>query len=132
MRTLIVDDDPVCRSLLVAACRPHGPTTEACTGRAAVEAVRNALLIDQPFDLITLDIMMPDMDGQAALVALRSLESVKGLAPDQVAKVLMTTALSDGQNVLAAFREHCHGYLIKPVKLDKLYGELARLGLISL
>jgi two-component system chemotaxis response regulator CheY len=132
MRTLIVDDDQVCRTLLVSACAPHGPTVEASTGRAAVEAVRNALLIGQPFDAITLDIMMPDMDGQAALMAIRSLEAANGLAQDRIAKVLMTTALSDGQNVLAAFREQCHGYLIKPVKLDKLYGELARLGLIRL
>lgn len=132
MRCLVVDDDPVCRKVLAAALKPYGEISEATTGREAVEQVRHALLGDRHFDLITLDIMMPDMDGQAALVSIRSLEAVKGLPSGHGAKVLMTTALNDGKNVLAAFREQCSGYLIKPIELEKLYLELGKLGLIKL
>jgi two-component system chemotaxis response regulator CheY len=132
MRCLVVDDDPVCRKVLAAALKPYGEISEATTGREAVEQVRQALLGDRHFDLITLDIMMPDMDGQAALVSIRSLEVVKGLPSGHGAKVLMTTALNDGKNVLAAFREQCSGYLIKPIELEKLYLELGKLGLIKL
>ena len=132
MHALLVDDDPVCRRVLNAALRSYGVVTEAASGREAVEAVRNALLAGRPFDLITLDIMMPDMDGQAALMAIRSLEAVKGIPSGQGAKILMTTAMGDGRNVLNAFREQCNGYLIKPIELEKLYLELAKLGLITL
>jgi two-component system chemotaxis response regulator CheY len=132
MLALIVDDDPVCRSMLCAALKRHGTPTAVASGREAVEAVRNALLADQPFDLITLDIMMPDMNGQAALVSIRSLEAVKGIPAGSGAKVLMTTAMGDGKNVLNAFREQCNGYLIKPIDLEKLYLELSKQGLITL
>jgi len=132
MRTLIVDDDDVCRTSLRIALEPYGPIVEVVTGREAVESVRDALLADQRFDLVTLDIMMPDMDGQTALMAIRNLELVKGIAPGKGARVLMTTALNSGRSVLDAFREQCDGYLIKPLELEKLYLELSRLGLITL
>lgn len=132
MRCLVVDDDLICRKVLIGALRPYGDIAEAASGREAVERVRTALLEDRPYDLITLDIMMPDMDGQAALVAIRSLEAVKGIAAGHGAKVLMTTALNDGKSVLTAFREQCNGYLIKPIELEKLYLELEKLGLIRL
>lgn len=129
MRSLIVDDDAVCRKLLMAALGTLGPVQEAPSGRAAVEAVRRALLADEPFDLITLDIMMPDMDGQSALVAIRSLEGVKGFREGTRAIILMTTALGDGKNVLSAFREQCNGYLTKPIDLERLYSVLGEQGL---
>ena len=113
----------------MAALGTLGPVQEAPSGRAAVEAVRRALMADEPYDLITLDIMMPDMDGQSALVAIRSLEGVKGFREGTGAVILMTTALGDGKNVLLAFREQCNGYLTKPIDLERLYSVLGEHGL---
>ena len=95
-----------------------------------VAAVRSALAALQPFTLITLDIMMPDMDGQAALSAIRSLEIAAGLTGAAGAKIFMTTALGDGKNVMAAFREQCTGYLTKPIDLEKMFIQLKAQGLI--
>ena len=130
MRCLIVDDDPVCRKVLCAALSPYATVDEASTGRDAVEAVRRALMDDQPYGLVTLDIMMPDMDGQSALVAIRALEGVKGLPAASAAKIFMTTALGDGRNVLSAFREQCTGYLTKPIDLERMFGQLTEHGLL--
>ena len=129
MRSLIVDDDAVCRKLLVAALATLGPLQEAPSGCAAVEAVHRALLADAPYDLITLDVMMPDMDGQSALVAIRSLEGVKGFREGTGAVILMTSAVGDGENVLSAFREQCNGCLTKPIDLERLYSVLSEHGL---
>lgn len=124
MRCLIVDDDPVCRKVLCAALRAYGTVEEAATGRDAAETVRLALEGHRPFRLIMLDIMMPDMDGQAALATIRAMELKHGLSQADGARIFMTTALGDGKNVMAAFREQCTGYLTKPIDLEKMFVQL--------
>ncbi len=121
MRILVVDDDLVCRKLMRGALHTHGEVVEAPDGKAAMVAFRDALIARQPFHLVTLDIMMPDMDGHSVLLALRSMEEVAGVAPGNGAKVFMTSALNDGKNVLGAFRADATGYLTKPFDLEKLW-----------
>lgn len=131
LRTLIVDDDPVCRALLAAALRPYGEVDQARSGRYAVEAVRTALAAKRPYDLITLDIMMPDLDGQAALTEIRVLERAAKLTSSSGARIFMTTALGDGGNVMNAFKGACTGYLTKPIDLNRLLTQLREHGLIT-
>lgn len=130
MRCLIVDDDPVCRKVLCAALRAYGTVEEAATGRDATNAVRQALAEHQPYRLITLDIMMPDMDGQGALAMIRAMELAHGLTKADQARIFMTTALGDGKNVMEAFREQCTGYLTKPIDLEKMFVQLKKHALI--
>ena len=131
LRSLIVDDDAVCRTTLVSALRGFGEADAAATGRDAVEAVRKALAEGRPYHLITLDIMMPDLDGQAALAAIRGLEATADVARRDAARIFMTTALGDGRNVMKAFRGDCTGYLTKPVDLDRLFAQLREQGLME-
>ena len=121
MRCLIVDDDPVCRKVLGAALRAYGVTEEAVTGADAVEAVRAALLAKRPFRLITLDIMMPDMAGSAALAAIRALELMHGVVPHAAAKIFMSSSLADEKNLSSACREQCTAYLSKPIDLENMF-----------
>ena len=131
MKTLIVEDDFTSRLLLQELLRSHGPTHVAVNGLEAVDAVNDALDEDEPYDLICLDIMMPEMDGQQALHRIRALEKSRGILEGWGAKVLMTTALSDKDNVMGAFREMADGYLVKPIAKDKLLGYLKRLELVA-
>ena len=130
MRSLIVDDDRVCRMLLTAVLSRGGAISQAATGAKAVAAVARALHHGEPFALITLDIMMPDMDGHAALAEIRRLESEHEGTPIAPAFILMTSSLGDGRNVGKAFGAHCDGYLTKPVELDRLVALLVERGLI--
>lgn len=131
IRCLVVDDDPVCRSLLVALLRTQGEVEQARSGRYAVESVRSALLAGRPYDVITLDIMMPDMDGQAALTEIRAQEAAAQLLGPKAAKIFMTTALGDGGNVMTAFKGACTGYLTKPLDLARFLALLREHGLIA-
>lgn len=92
---------------------------------------KEALSEGQPYDLICLDIMMPQMDGHDALAAIRRIEKEHGINGLDGAKVIMTTALSDSKNIIGAFRKGCEVYIVKPVKKEKLLEEMEKLGLLS-
>lgn len=130
MKTLIVEDDFISRLLLQELLKSYGPFHIAVNGREAVEAVRAALEAGEPYDLICLDIMMPEMDGQQALKEIRAMEKARGLVPSNWTKIVMTTALGDKTNVLEAVQGKCNAFLVKPIQKSKLLEELRRLQLI--
>jgi two-component system chemotaxis response regulator CheY len=128
MKTLIVEDDFVSRKVLLAYLAPFGECDIATNGSEALEAFMMAHQENRPYDLIALDVMMPEMNGQEALQRIRQTEAALGYSE---AKIIMTTALGDSQNVMAAFKNQCEGYLVKPIVYDNLLGMLRKLGLIE-
>ncbi len=130
MRTLIVEDEVTSRVVLREILKRYGPPQIAMNGTQAVEAVRVALEASEPFDLICMDILMPEMDGQEALKRIRCLEEEGGFTADTRAKVIMTTAQADRDNVLEAIRGECDYFLVKPIEARVLLDELRRFGLI--
>jgi two-component system, chemotaxis family, chemotaxis protein CheY len=124
IKTLIVEDDFTSRLLLQEILKGYGPTHIAVNGREAVDAVRTALKAGQPYDLICLDIMMPEMDGQAALRQIRGLEEARGIYSTDGTKIIMTTALGDLKNSTRAFMALCDAYLVKPIDKAKLLEHL--------
>jgi two-component system chemotaxis response regulator CheY len=94
-----------------------------------VNAIRDARDAGQRYDLVCLDIMMPEMDGHQTLQAIRQIEAAHAIDGLDGVKVIMTTALEDSGNVFGAFREGCEAYLVKPVKKAKLVESIEQLGL---
>jgi two-component system chemotaxis response regulator CheY len=130
MKTLIVEDDFSSRLLLMKLLSPYGEAHPAVNGIEAVEVVRTALEAGEPYNLICLDLMMPEMDGQTALKHIRDIEESKGLNYGAGAKIIMTTAVNDLGSVAGAYKSLCDGYLVKPIIKAKLLQELAKLGLL--
>lgn len=130
MKMLIVEDDSTSRFLMQELLKSYGETETAVTGEEAVQACRTALDAQVPYDLICLDIMMPEKDGRAALKEIRELEAARGILSSQGAKIVMTTTVSDMNSVLDAFHDLCDGYLFKPISKFKLREELHKLNLI--
>jgi len=131
MKTLIVEDDFTSRVVLQEILKSYGTTHIAVNGKEAVEAVRLALEANEYYDLICLDIMLPEMDGQEALRQIRELEKASNILSLDRVRVVMTTALSDLKNVSAAYSSLCDAYLVKPIERAKLLEEIRKLGLIS-
>jgi len=120
MKSLIVEDEFTGRLILQKILGQYGEVHIAANGREAAEAVQLALEEKAPYDLITLDVMMPEMNGQEALKAIRDIEGTDRVQPAQGAKIIMTTALGDGKSIMTAFKEQCDGYLVKPLERKKL------------
>lgn len=130
MKILIAEDDKICAKVIRMILKQYGKVTLAEDGVIALEAVTDALKSSQPYDLICLDIMMPNMDGQAALCEIRELERQHGYNIGQGSKILMTTALSDHKTIMQTFRGECDGYIVKPVNKVSLPEKLKELELI--
>ena len=131
MKTLIVEDDFTNRLLLQELLKSYGLCHVAVNGKEGVDAALLARETGEPYDLICLDIMMPEMDGQEALRNIRDNEEARGVLSTKGSKIIMTTALGDVKSVNAAFTSLCDGYLTKPINKEKLVEELRKLKLVS-
>jgi len=129
MKMLIVEDDRTSSLVLQHYLNSLGEVFTAENGLQAVEIFKEALEKGLYFDLICMDVMMPEMDGHAALDLIRAMEEKKSLPQKKRVKVIMTTALGDCENVMKAAKSHCSAYLLKPIKRQALMEKLHSIGL---
>ena len=101
---LVVDDDPGNRDLLSRRLILQGHAVT--TASSGVDALR--LMRDTPFDVVLLDIMMPDMDGYEVLGHIKSDERLQHIP------VVMISALNEVQSVVRCIEAGAEDYLAKP------------------
>ncbi|WP_028574390.1 response regulator [Desulfonatronovibrio hydrogenovorans] len=132
MRALIVEDDMASRIILAKILSEQFECDSAENGLQGVEMFKNALQDQEPYDLIFMDIMMPVMDGQSALQAIRELEDKNKVPIGKEVKAVMTTALSDTKNVTEAFFSgQADAYISKPVSREKILNALKEVRLVE-
>ncbi len=118
LRALVVDDNPVNRSVAAGMLEQQGHrVTLATNGREAVAAARG-----HRFDLILMDLQMPELDGLAATARIRDAERSLGWRTPIVA---MTARAAEGDRArcLAAGMDD---YVSKPVSRQQLLSAVAR------
>ena len=130
MRILVVEDDYISRRLLCRYLEPYGDIEEAVNGQEAVDLVRRSLAVMEPFDLICLDIMMPGMDGQQALVHIRRMEAENDMPLGRGSKVVMTSAMEGNHHVMEAMNASADGYVVKPIERLSFIETLKETGLL--
>lgn len=130
MRILIAEDDFASRKMLLKFLSTFGECDVTVDGMEAIDAFLMALEEDNPYDLVCLDVMMPIMDGYQALKNIRDIERERNIPEEDMAKVIMTTALNEEKNVKKAFELGCTVYCAKPIDMDRLKSMLETLGLI--
>lgn len=110
-RVLVADDASLVRAYYRQALERAGyQVDEALNGMEAMEKI-----LMQPFDLVIVDVNMPQMDGITFIRTLRA----KALPTSAVATLVTTTEAKE-QDVLAARMAGANFYLIKPVSQDRL------------
>jgi two-component system chemotaxis response regulator CheY len=131
MKILIAEDDMASRKFLSKFLSKYGECDMVVDGMEAIDAYMMSITENSHYDLILLDIMMPKVDGVKVLKAIRDLEKQKGLPPEQRAKIIMTTALSETKLVQTAFEYGCEAYAAKPLDTNKLIEVMKKLELID-
>ena len=115
-----MEDDFASRLLLQTFLSRFGECHVAVNGREAVEAFRASWEMGHKYDLICMDIMMPEMDGCEAVRQIRAQEEAHGILSTYGAKIIMATTVDDIKEVIRCFNELCDAYLMKPIDLAKL------------
>ena len=131
MRFLIVDDDFETRKLVQRLLRPFGEVEVAMDGEEAVEAFRQSFKNGETYDLITLDILMPNVDGQKALREIREIEKENGIPDEKQVKVIIISGLDDSEQLHDAFfLGGATSYIVKPINHSILLQEIGKLGIV--
>jgi two-component system, sensor histidine kinase and response regulator len=119
-RILLAEDNPVNQKLAIKLLEKQGhQVTIAENGQLAVDAWRNGR-----FDLILMDMMMPQMDGLEATRLIRQIEREEPQRAGSHTPIIAMTA-----NAMTGDRERCiqagmDSYVSKPVKPELLYQEI--------
>jgi signal transduction histidine kinase/DNA-binding response OmpR family regulator len=118
LRILLAEDDPVNRMMARRLLEKRGHTVVAVdTGRSVLMAIES-----ERFDLVLMDLQMPELDGFEAAAAIRSRERMTGTH-------LPIVALT--AHAMARDRERClkagmDGYLAKPISAAELFAAVER------
>jgi two-component system response regulator HydG len=114
-RVLVVDDEPSIRRLLRAFFEQHSYEVDTADGgEKALELVRR-----HAYDLVLLDMKMPDLDG---LTTLREIKKI-----DANSSVLMMTAYGTIHTAVDAMKSGAEDFLIKPLSIEALGIQIERI-----
>ncbi|MEI8013027.1 MAG: response regulator [Candidatus Omnitrophota bacterium] len=109
-RIMTVDDASIIRLMIkdiLVECGGYDVIAECSSGREAVDKYKEL----RP-DLVTMDIVMPEMDG------IQALEEILKFDPD--AKVVMVTAIDQRESLMKAIRLGATDYIVKPFEADRV------------
>ena len=119
-RVLLAEDTPINQTLATIILTRMGcEVTVANNGVEAVEA-----FADGRFDLVLMDIQMPEMGGIEATHKIRELELERGSRPTPIIAVTANALKGDRERYLAA---GLNGYVSKPISVEALKSEIQRL-----
>ncbi|CAN1568699.1 BaeS Signal transduction histidine kinase [Caulobacteraceae bacterium] len=108
LRVLVAEDNPINQKVITFMLEPMGMTpVMAANGREALDLFKVG-----SFDLILMDMMMPEMDGLAATQAIRVWEKQNNLPRTPIA---MLSANAMSEHVKAALAAGCDVHIAKPV-----------------
>ena len=130
MRILVVDDDAPNRKLLTDIASKMGECEGAEGGQEALSAFKKAWEDWRPFNLIFLDVLMPDLDGREVLLKIREIEKEKKVSEQHQVRVIMVTGVSEEETVMDCLRNGCDEFIVKPIDILLILEKMKKLGLM--
>ncbi len=128
MKVLVVDDEFVALTRLMTILDSYGKCDPATHANQAYEMFYEAIAKMDPYDLITIDIEMPEKDGIELLRMIREEEEHVKVRPT---KIIMVSATGTSGNVMRSMSSRCDAFIVKPVRREVILEKLQALGLLS-
>ena len=114
-KVLIADDSASIRESLSGILAPLADCHIATNGREAVNLIKMTQAIEKGFDIVMMDIIMPEKDGLTAVKEIREYEAMMGWSEDEVLTIILITTLAEPSRILIAQKEcGANGYIAKP------------------
>ena len=130
MKTLIVEDDYISRLFLWKILNKYGTVHIAVNGNEAIEAVTNAVKSGESYDLICLDIMMPELDGLTFLRKIRMMEDKKKITLEKRSTIFIISALAEDEQLIQTVKNQYDNYIGKPIVKAVLIDNIKKAGLL--
>jgi len=127
IRILIIEDDASTSALLRHLLKKHGPCMVAGTARDGFAAFLKAWEQSQPYQILFLDLHLPDLSGLSILSALRRFESDRRVPHNRRCLVVVSTASDDLEDIKAALVLEADGYLVKPLSPEAIEEKISLL-----
>lgn len=130
MKSLIIEDDFVSGKLLEKMLKKYGESVWKKNPEEGISVYKENIEKKlEKFNVVCLDIMMPEMNGHEVLKKIREIERESNIL--EGVKIIMTTALGDFKNIKEAYSEQCDGYIVKPIERENLEEQLRKNELID-
>lgn len=127
MKILIVDDEEFICEILTEFLSEYGEATTVMEGSKAFQTYKDARDSNDPFGLIYLDVMMPDISGLDVLKQIQ--ENEAGVSDEEKTKIIVITSSYDPDNFFEAYRGGCQVFMTKPIRQNIIKEKLAQLGI---
>ncbi len=116
---LIVDDNFTNRTILEKMIKGFGCNAFAvASGKEAINILKSFNELNKPFQLVLLDMQMPEMDGEEVLSRIKSDPALHDTT------VIILTSMGQRGDAARLEAMGCNGYLLKPVRQKELFGAL--------
>jgi two-component system, chemotaxis family, chemotaxis protein CheY len=128
IRSLVVDDEFVSLTKMTTILSSYGQSDAATHGEQAYKLFTEAIAENKAYDLITIDIGLPGINGLELLQKIHEYEQVMMVNP---ARKVMVTVDSEYKTVVKAARSRCNAFLVKPIKKKVFIDKLEEIGAIG-
>lgn len=127
MKILVADDEMVSRSKLQTIMSRFGRCKAVAGGNKAVWEFENAWEAEDSYDLVMLDISMPDLAGPEVLARIRSFERTGKVPESRRAVVVMVTSHAERDHIVSCLQRGCNDYIVKPFSMETIRHKMSRL-----
>jgi len=128
LRILIIEDDQTTAHLMQYILRQHGEVVVCATAMEGLACFHEALDGGDRFDMVLLDLVLPDLHGDGVLMEIREHEFRLGILDAGArCQVIISTANGNVDQIMLSLQHDPDGYLIKPVNFDLIIEKVADL-----
>lgn len=131
MKSLIIEDDYISSKIFLTALKQYGKCDTATTGYNGLSMFNQALAGEAPYELVVIDIILPDINGYEILKQIRKKEQEQLLAGVVPTKIILTTSLDDEENKKIAKKLNTQNetYYVKGPRLNGFIEKIVELGI---